>query len=79
MPKIQSNNCEMYYEVDDYTDPWLSRPILFCSSMVSAAVPGSGITGFLPWRGAIELCAVTCVAMVNRVIQGVTTNGQSTN
>ena len=23
MPKINANNCEMYYEVDDYTDPWL--------------------------------------------------------
>ena len=25
MPKIQANNCEMYYEVDDYTDPWLKQ------------------------------------------------------
>lgn len=23
MPKITANNCEMHYEVDDYTDPWL--------------------------------------------------------
>src|SRR5713101_10014196 len=23
MPKITANNCEMYYELDDYTDPWL--------------------------------------------------------
>jgi pimeloyl-ACP methyl ester carboxylesterase len=22
MPKIKANNCEMYYEIDDYTDPW---------------------------------------------------------
>ena len=25
MPKIYANNCEMYYEVDDYTDPWLKQ------------------------------------------------------
>ena len=25
VPKIQANNCEMYYEVDDYTDPWLKQ------------------------------------------------------
>jgi hypothetical protein len=25
VPKIRSNNCEMYYEVDDYTDPWLKQ------------------------------------------------------
>ena len=23
MPWISANNCEMHYEVDDYTDPWL--------------------------------------------------------
>ena len=23
MPRITANNCEMYYELDDYTDPWL--------------------------------------------------------
>ena len=23
MPRITANNCEMYYEIDDYTDPWL--------------------------------------------------------
>jgi pimeloyl-ACP methyl ester carboxylesterase len=22
MPKIMANNCEMYYELDDFTDPW---------------------------------------------------------
>src|SRR5690348_8487915 len=22
MPKLTANNCEMYYEIDDYTDPW---------------------------------------------------------
>jgi hypothetical protein len=25
MPKVQANNCEMFYEVDDYTDPWLKQ------------------------------------------------------
>jgi pimeloyl-ACP methyl ester carboxylesterase len=23
MPKINANDCEMYYELDDYTDPWV--------------------------------------------------------
>jgi len=23
MPRITANDCEMYYELDDYTDPWL--------------------------------------------------------
>ena len=25
MPKVTANNCEMYYEVDDYTDPWVTE------------------------------------------------------
>ena len=25
MPKVHANNCEMHYEVDDYTDPWLTQ------------------------------------------------------
>jgi pimeloyl-ACP methyl ester carboxylesterase len=25
VPIVQANNCEMYYEVDDYTDPWLKQ------------------------------------------------------
>jgi len=24
MPTVTANNCEMYYEVDDYTDPWVT-------------------------------------------------------
>jgi pimeloyl-ACP methyl ester carboxylesterase len=24
MPTVAANGCEMYYEIDDYTDPWLS-------------------------------------------------------
>jgi len=54
VPKVQANNCEMYYEVDDYTDPWLKQADTIWLQHGSAAVPGSGITGFLPWRDAIE-------------------------
>jgi hypothetical protein len=25
MPTVQANDCEMYYELDDYTDPWLKQ------------------------------------------------------
>jgi len=25
MPKVTANKCEMYYEVDDYTDPWVTE------------------------------------------------------
>jgi len=24
MPTVTANNCEMYYEIDDYTDPWVT-------------------------------------------------------
>ena len=23
MPKVTANNCEMFYEIDDFTDPWV--------------------------------------------------------
>ena len=23
MPKVTANNCEMFYEINDYTDPWV--------------------------------------------------------
>jgi pimeloyl-ACP methyl ester carboxylesterase len=25
MPKVTANNCEMFYEIDDYTDPWVTE------------------------------------------------------
>jgi pimeloyl-ACP methyl ester carboxylesterase len=25
MPIVTANNCDMYYEVDDYTDPWVTE------------------------------------------------------
>ena len=25
MPTVSANNCEMYYEVDDFTDPWITE------------------------------------------------------
>jgi len=25
MPTVTANNCEMYYEVDDFTDPWVTE------------------------------------------------------
>ena len=28
MPKVTANNCEMFYEIDDYTDPWRNAPYI---------------------------------------------------
>ena len=25
MPTVTANNCEMYYEINDFTDPWVAE------------------------------------------------------
>jgi hypothetical protein len=44
-PTVTANNCEMFYEIDDFTDPWVKDKETVRCSTVSVAAPSSGITG----------------------------------
>ena len=79
MPRISANNCEMHYEVDDYTDPWLKdKDTIWLQHGVGRSskfwyhwVPALGAT--------IRSCAVTCADMGSPQVPDPTTRGQLTS
>ena len=79
MPTLDANGCKMFYEVDDFTDPWMNdKETVWLQHGVGRStkfwyhwVPALG-------RG-IESYAAICEVMGSRQLRHPTTNGRLMN
>ena len=79
MPTVDANGCEMFYEVDDFTDPWTSdKEAVWLQHGVGRStkfwyhwVP--------PWPVNIASYAAICAVTGSRQHHHLTTNGHSMN
>ena len=75
MPTVKANNCDMYYEVDDFTDPWVTeKETVWLQHGV-----GRSTKFWYHWVPALarhyRSYAVICGAMANLLILARTTHG----
>jgi hypothetical protein len=79
MPIVTANNCAMYYEIDDYTDPWATGT----ETVWLQHGVGRSSKFWYHWVPALarqyRVPVAICVAMASRVTPASTTNGRSTN